>query len=169
MIIALPSHRKERLTSILQAVLHRKRVSVQDWHKLLGELRSMSFAVPGSDGCFSFLQHALKPSAKHIKSQNRCVISWQTSSGWHQAWLVDRRTSLRSSLRLLLTLAQSMRRAKVWEESGFLLESPPHSPFDLQNGPFSKIQSFGENRFPKTSFEILSPLIIPKARSTIVI
>ena len=67
MTIALPPHRKERLMAILDAVLHRKRVSVQTWHKLLGELRSMSLAVSGSDGCFSFLQHALKPLAKRIK------------------------------------------------------------------------------------------------------
>ena len=67
MSISLPPHRLERLLSILASVANRKRTSVQEWHRLLGELRSMSIAVPGSKGCFSFLQEALKPGAKRIK------------------------------------------------------------------------------------------------------
>ena len=67
MTIALPPHRQDRLLHLLRAVLRRKRTSVAEWHKLLGELRSMSLAIPGSEGCFSFLQNALKPAAKRIK------------------------------------------------------------------------------------------------------
>jgi len=67
MSISLPPHRKTRLLDILESTVARKRSSVKEWHKLLGELRSMSLAVPGSRGCFSFLQHALKPGAKRIK------------------------------------------------------------------------------------------------------
>jgi len=64
--ISLPPHRQERLLLLLGTITKRKRASVQEWHKLLGELRSMSIAVPGSRGCFSFLQHALRPGAKRI-------------------------------------------------------------------------------------------------------
>ena len=64
--ISLPLHRQERLLTILGTITKRKRASVQEWHKLLGELRSMSIAIPGSRGCFSFLQHALRPGAKRI-------------------------------------------------------------------------------------------------------
>ena len=65
--LALPAHRQAKLLSLLNNLLLRKRSTVSDWHQLLGELRSMSLAVPGSRGCFSFLQHALKPGAKRIK------------------------------------------------------------------------------------------------------
>ena len=67
MTITLPPHRQQRLLQLLRTVLKRKRTSVTEWHKLLGELRSMSLAIPGSDGCFSFLQEALRPKAKRIK------------------------------------------------------------------------------------------------------
>ena len=66
MTISLPPHRQERLLSLLGTIIKRKRASVQEWHQLLGELRSMSLAIPGSRGCFSFLQHALRPGAKRI-------------------------------------------------------------------------------------------------------
>ena len=32
----------------------------------MGELGSMSLKLPGSQGCFSLLQHALNPGAQHI-------------------------------------------------------------------------------------------------------
>ena len=66
MTISLPPHRQERLLTLLGTITKRKRASVQEWHQLLGELRSMSIAIPGSRGCFSFLQHALRPGAKRI-------------------------------------------------------------------------------------------------------
>jgi hypothetical protein len=68
--ISLPPHRRERLLDLLRSVVKRKRTSVREWHKLLGELRSMSIAIPGSKGCFSFLQHALRPGAQRIKITN---------------------------------------------------------------------------------------------------
>ena len=73
MTISLPPHRQERLLALLGKITKRKRASVQEWHQLLGELRSMSIAIPGSRGCFSFLQHALRPGAKriHITQQVR--------------------------------------------------------------------------------------------------
>ena len=62
--ILLPQHRKDRLDSLLAKMLRRKRVSTKDWQRLLGELRSMQIALPGSAGCFSFLQNALDPNKK---------------------------------------------------------------------------------------------------------
>ena len=64
--ISLPSHREKRLLDLLRLMLRRRRASTSEWHKLLGELRSMSLAVPGSSGCFSFLQEALKPGFQRI-------------------------------------------------------------------------------------------------------
>ena len=63
--IELPAHRKTRLRDILTAALLRKRVSVQSWQKLLGELRSMVMGIPGGQGLFSQLQVALQRRAHH--------------------------------------------------------------------------------------------------------
>lgn len=58
--INLPVHRLERLYELLDLrKLPRKRVFVKIWHQLLGELRSMSPALPGSRGLFSILQELL--------------------------------------------------------------------------------------------------------------
>ena len=58
--INLPPHRVARLYELLDHLQPpRKRVSVTLWHKLLGELRSMSTALPGARGLFSVLQYAL--------------------------------------------------------------------------------------------------------------
>jgi hypothetical protein len=59
--LELPAHRIDRLQEILDSILpSQKRVSVQKWHKVLGELRSMSLALPGTRGLFSVLQEALR-------------------------------------------------------------------------------------------------------------
>ena len=69
--LRLPPHRLERLYELLQQLdPPRKRVSVTFWHKLLGELRSMAPALPGSRGLFSILQHAL-----HTATGNRVRIT----------------------------------------------------------------------------------------------
>ena len=72
MTISLPEHRQERLGEILASVpLTQKRLSVKRWHKILGELRSMSLALPGSRGLFSSMQLALsKKSKNRIKLRN---------------------------------------------------------------------------------------------------
>ena len=56
----LPAHRLDRLYELLDCLQPpRKRISVKLWHQLLGELRSMSPALPGSRGLFSVLQESL--------------------------------------------------------------------------------------------------------------
>ena len=69
--ITLPPHRRDRLHLLLDTMLCRKRASRQEWQKLLGELRSMQLALPGSAGCFSFLQKALGPTNQRIKISNQ--------------------------------------------------------------------------------------------------
>ena len=63
--IELPEHRRLRFLEITQNLKDRHRVSVKDWHKALGELRSMILAVPGGRGFFSTLQTGFKQSDKH--------------------------------------------------------------------------------------------------------
>lgn len=57
--ITLPPHRQDRLLEILAAVSGKRRVSLRRWRSLVGELRSMMIALPGSEGLFSQLQAAL--------------------------------------------------------------------------------------------------------------
>ena len=60
MTIHLPQHRQERLAEILASIPPtQKRIGIKKWHKILGELRSMSIALPGSRFLFSQMQHAL--------------------------------------------------------------------------------------------------------------
>ena len=58
--ISLPDHRVQRLAEILSSIPRsQKRISIRKWHRVLGELRSMSLALPGARHLFSHMQHAL--------------------------------------------------------------------------------------------------------------
>ena len=61
MTLQLTPRRTARLHSLLFSEFPRgrKRASILDWQKLLGELRSMVLALPGASGLFSILQDAL--------------------------------------------------------------------------------------------------------------
>ena len=63
--VELPEHRRLRFLEILETLQDRRRVSLQDWHKALGELRSMILAIPGGRGFFSTLQTGFKHADKH--------------------------------------------------------------------------------------------------------
>jgi hypothetical protein len=60
--LTLPQHRLERLFDILHNSIgpQQKRVSVQKWYTILGELCSMAIAMPGACGFFSHLQATLQ-------------------------------------------------------------------------------------------------------------
>ena len=61
MTLTLPPRRLQRLSDLLASIpSHQKRLSLATWHSLLGELRSMSLALPGSRGLFSHLQAAIR-------------------------------------------------------------------------------------------------------------
>lgn len=61
----LPPHRMERLRVIFDELRDRRRVALKQWHKVLGELRSMVMAIPGGRGLFSTLQSGLQHTDKH--------------------------------------------------------------------------------------------------------
>jgi hypothetical protein len=63
--IALPPHRVERLLQIFDSLRGKKRVSLNNWHRVVGELRSMVLAIPGGRGLFNALQYTLVRSEKH--------------------------------------------------------------------------------------------------------
>ena len=62
MTLRLTQRRLQRLRTTLEQDFPRtrKRASVTDYHKLLGELRSLAIALPGARGLFSVLQEALR-------------------------------------------------------------------------------------------------------------
>jgi len=72
--LSLPPHRLARLREVLQWVQPpRKRLATSKWHQLLGELRSMSPALPGTRGLFSVLQHTLSRGDRHRVRLSRHV------------------------------------------------------------------------------------------------
>ena len=74
--LELPPHRLERLYALLDELRPpRKRMSITKWHQLLGELRSMSLAIPGSTGLFSVLQDTLRRGDKYRVRLNRHVYN----------------------------------------------------------------------------------------------
>jgi hypothetical protein len=71
--LELPAHRICRLQEILDSILpSQKRVSVQKWHKVLGELRSMNLALPDTRGLFSVLQEAPRHQSHDGKRLRLC-------------------------------------------------------------------------------------------------
>lgn len=101
MTIQLPQHRVDRLWEILNSIpKHQKRTSVKKWHKVLGELRSMSIALPGSRHMFGRLQNALCLKDKARVALNR---------GVHQAlddfrWIANDLTSRPTRIQELVPL-----------------------------------------------------------------
>ncbi|KAI2499364.1 hypothetical protein MHU86_15146 [Fragilaria crotonensis] len=91
----LPIHRVDRLRELLSWLSPpHTQLSVKRWHQVLGELRSMSPALPGTRGLFSVLQAALGSATRnrirlgqHIQdvadlhvsrvSPNRTVRRWR--------------------------------------------------------------------------------------------
>ena len=69
MTIHLTSRRTSRLRTLLfqHYPRQRKRATIRDWQQLLGELRSMTLALPGARHLFSILQHTLQQTpANHL-------------------------------------------------------------------------------------------------------
>jgi hypothetical protein len=65
MTITLPPHCVACLAGILNAFpATRRQTSMKRWHETLGELRSMSLALPGSRNVFSSMQNAMSSQSK---------------------------------------------------------------------------------------------------------
>jgi hypothetical protein len=124
MSISLPPHRQARLLEILESTLARKRCTTKEWHKLLGELRSMTLAVPGSKGCFSFLQEALKPGANRIKITQR-VRDQLTDFLWLARDVCNRPTHLAEVVPTPPTYVGAMDAAKAGMGGVWFPPGPP--------------------------------------------
>jgi hypothetical protein len=76
MTLTLPERRLKRLGKIMAEISpERKRLALDKWHKLIGELRSMSIAIPGARGLFSHLQAAHKTQANNCLRLSRRVLT----------------------------------------------------------------------------------------------
>ena len=63
--LQLPAHRISRLQALFDELRGKTRVRLKLWHKVLGELRSMSIGIPGSRGLFSLLQEGFRHTDKY--------------------------------------------------------------------------------------------------------
>ena len=63
--LELPPHRIARLLEIFASLKGKDKVTPKAWHKVLGELRSMSIGIPGSRGLFSLLQEGFRHADKY--------------------------------------------------------------------------------------------------------
>jgi hypothetical protein len=81
--ICLPPHCVERLWEILDKIPPTQRwISIKKWHKVLGELRSVSLALPGSRNIFSTMQNALAlKTGGHLALDKGVTMPLRTSGG----------------------------------------------------------------------------------------
>ena len=101
MTIQLPQHRIDRLWEILNSIpQHQKRTSVKKWHQILGELRSMSIALPGSRNMFGRLQNALSLQSKSRVTLNKGVHQALDDFRWIAQDLTDRPTRIQEVIPL---------------------------------------------------------------------
>ena len=102
--LTLPPPRVDALADILASIpLSQRRTSTTKWHSILGQLRSMSLALPGSRNVFSALQLALASRHKGRIALNK---------GVHHAledfrWMLDSIASRPTRISELIPLAPS--------------------------------------------------------------
>ena len=105
MTLALPPHRVTRLQELLDTVpLTQKRISIKKWYKLLGELRSMSLALPGARHCFSHMQDALRTKSKGRISLHKGVHQAINDFRWMATNISSRPTRIAELVPLLPSL-----------------------------------------------------------------
>jgi hypothetical protein len=92
--IELPPHRLERLQELIGSFRSRHRSSLKDWRKLLGELRSMTIALPGSEGLFTHMQAALVKAGNNRVRLTRHVHAELNDWAWILQSLGERPTSI---------------------------------------------------------------------------
>ena len=105
MTISLPPHHADRFWDILAEIpATQNRISVDKWHRCLGELRSMLLTLPGSHGFFSQMQEDLR----HVNGK-RVTLTW----GVHEAladfqWLAEDMASCPTRLFELVPLTPTL-------------------------------------------------------------
>ena len=94
--LELTPRRLSRLQEILDDIPpSKRRISAKKWHKVLGELRSMTLALPGLRGLFSLLQEALRHEDRHRIPLNQGVHDFLADIQWLLDSVASRPTRLR--------------------------------------------------------------------------
>ena len=91
----LPPHHLAKLHSLLAGVLQAHSLSRKRWQQILGELRSMLPALPGIQGLFSLLQHALATTSTNRIRVTQAVKDFVLDFQHLAASLTSRPTRLR--------------------------------------------------------------------------
>ena len=132
MTISLPPHRADCFRGILADIpTTQKRISVDKWHRCLGELCSMSLALPGSRGLFGQMKEAIR----HVNGKRDTL-----TRGVHEAladfqWLAE---DMASRPTLLFELVPLTRTPDGYHDSygrmcgGVVLPGPSAFPRVLQ-------------------------------------
>ena len=135
MTITLPPHRVVLLEEIMSSIPRsQRRVGVDKWHLVLGELRSMSLALPGARELFSQMQEALR----HFKGK---MVTLSTS--FHEAladfrWIAEdmkNRPTRMYELVPLLPTEYGYHDASGYMSGGVVLPGPTVIPRSLQLQP----------------------------------
>ena len=155
MTISLPAHRVERLAEILASIpADQKRTSVKRWHKILGELRSMSLALPGARHLFSHMQLALATKIKSRVALSRGVHDALANFRWLLNDIKSRPTRL-AELVPLLASAEGHHDASGAGAGGVWFPSEHLQPRD----GFARRPVLWRLRWPK---EIIDKLVTDK-------
>ena len=135
--IELPPRRLQRLRDILASLPRtKKRIAVRQWHKILGELRSMTLAVPGLGGFFSLLQEALRHVAPARIRLTQAMDDFLDDIRFLVASLHDRPTRFREVVPTPLALIGATDAAAPGMGGVFFLPTPTgHQPC-LWRAPF---------------------------------
>ena len=140
MTIELPPHRAERLAEILASIpLTQKRISIRKWHKVLGELRSMSLALPGARNMFSQMQKALADTPKTRVALTKGVHQALNDFRWMHQDIASRPTRIAELIPLSSSAlgdhdASGHGAGGVWfphqslDSRSGQNKSPPHAP-----------------------------------------
>ena len=140
MTIELTPHRAERLAEILASIpLTQKRISIRKWHKVLGELRSTSLALPGASNMFSQMQKALADTPKTKVALTKGVHQALNDFRWMHHNIASRPTRIAELIPLSSSAlgdhdASGHGAGEVWFPHQSLNsrsgpnKSPPHAP-----------------------------------------
>ncbi|KAL3815966.1 hypothetical protein ACHAXA_008925 [Cyclostephanos tholiformis] len=126
--IHLPSHRAARLAEILASLPRtQRRTSISKWHTVLGELRSMSLALPGSRNIFSTMQNALTSRTKGRVALHKGVHDALDDFRWLHRHISTRPTRI-AELVPLQPVAEGHHDASATGAGGIWFPSPSLTP-----------------------------------------
>lgn len=141
--IQLPQHRYDRLLEILAGIPPTQaRIAVKKWHQVLGELRSMTLAIPGLKGLFSLLQEAFRHTDKTRIRLSKALHGFLEDIRRLALDLGNRPTRMREIIPTALAIAGTTDACQQGMGGVFF------APVPLANGSFIHQAFVWRHRFP---------------------